>query len=239
MANFVMLNQEQHADIKVIDERSQVYGDNVMYAMTFPFEFRNVQGSYPIFFQKNAETGAFFPVALFGFQEAENLFLDDSGWNAAYIPLMIRRQPFLIGFQEDSTAKDKKKAVITIDMDSPRVNTEKGNALFEHGGMTEYLSQMNANLEMINAAHEHNEKFFNAIMELELIEQFTLDVPLKDGSTNQLLGLYTINEDKVQELSGEQMQQLNSQGFLMPIFMVMASHSCLRTLVDRKNEQTV
>ena len=86
MANFVMLNQEQHADIKVIDERSQVYGDNVMYAMTFPFEFRNVQGSYPIFFQKNAETGAFFPVALFGFQEAENLFLDDSGWNAAYIP---------------------------------------------------------------------------------------------------------------------------------------------------------
>ena len=152
---------------------------------------------------------------------------------------MIRRQPFLIGFQEDSTAKDKKKAVITIDMDSPRVNTEKGNALFEHGGMTEYLSQMNANLEMINAAHEHNEKFINAIMELELIEQFTLDVPLKDGSTNQLLGLYTINEDKVQELSGEQMQQLNSQGFLMPIFMVMASHSCLRTLVDRKNEQTV
>jgi hypothetical protein len=103
--------------------------------------------------------------------------------------------------------------------------------------MTEYLSQMNANLEMINAAHEHNEKFVKAIMELELIEQFTLDVPLKDGSTNQLLGLYTINEDKVQELTGEQMQQFNSQGFLMPLFMVMASHSCIRTLVDKKNEQ--
>ncbi len=237
MAKFVMLNQQQHADLKVIDERSAAYGDNVMYAMTFPFEFRNIQGSYPIFFQKNAETGAFFPIALFGFQEGENLFLDDSGWRAAYIPLMIRRQPFVIGFQKDETVEEKKKAVITIDMDSPRVNTEAGHALFEHGGMSEYLSQMAANLEMINAAHEHKDKFTQTITELELIESFTLDIPLKDGSKNQLLGLYTINEDKVQDLTGEQMQQLNGQGFLMPLYMIMASHSCIRTLVDKKNEQ--
>ncbi len=237
MANFVMLNQQQHADLKVIDERSAAYGDNVMYAMTFPFEFRNIQGSYPIFFQKNAETGAFFPIALFGFQEGENLFLDDSGWQAAYIPLMIRRQPFVIGFQKDETVEEKKKAVITIDLDSPRVSTEKGRALFEHGGMSEFLTQMAANLEMINAAHEHKDKFIQAITELELIELFTLDIPLKDGSKNQLLGLYTINEDKVQDLTGEQMQQLNGQGFLMPLYMIMASHSCIRTLVDKKNEQ--
>ncbi|MDA7737869.1 SapC family protein [bacterium] len=237
MAKFVMLNQQEHADIKVIDERSAAYGDNVMYAMTFPFEFRNIQGSYPIFFQKNAETGAFFPIALFGFQEAENLFLDDSGWHASYVPLLIRRQPFVIGFQEDAQAENNKKAVISIDMDSPRVNTESGHALFENGGMSEFLSQMNTNLEMINAAHEHNDKFIKAITELELIEQFTLDVPLKDGSTNQLLGLYTINEDKLQGLTGEQMQQLNSEGFLMPLFMVLASHSCIRTLVEKKNEQ--
>lgn len=237
MANFVMLNQQQHADLKVIDERSAAYGDNVMYAMTFPFEFRNIQGSYPIFFQKNAETGAFFPIALFGFEEGENLFLDDSGWQAAYIPLMIRRQPFVIGFQKDETVEEKKKAVITIDLDSPRVSTEKGRALFEHGGMSEFLNQMAANLEMINAAHEHKDKFIQAITELELIELFTLDIPLKDGSKNQLLGLYTINEDKVQDLTGEQMQQLNGQGFLMPLYMIMASHSCIRTLVDKKNEQ--
>ena len=60
MANFVMLNQEQHADIKVIDERSQVYGDNVMYAMTFPFEFRNVQGSYPHIFSEKRGNRRFF-----------------------------------------------------------------------------------------------------------------------------------------------------------------------------------
>lgn len=237
MANFVMLNQEKHANIKVIDERSATYGDNVMYAMTFPFEFRNIQGSYPIFFQKNSETGAFFPVALFGFQEAENLFLDDNGWNAAYIPLMIRRQPFVIGFQKNASDDDNKNAVITIDMDSPRVNTQTGHALFEQGGTSDYLRQMTASLEMIHAAHEHNDKFIKAITELELIELFTLEIPLNDGSKNQLLGLYTINEDKVQDLSGEQMHQLNSQGFLMPLYMVMASHSCIRTLIDKKNEQ--
>lgn len=232
-----MLNQQQHADIKIIDDRSAAYGDNIMYAMTFPFEFRNIQGCYPIFFQKNAETGAFFPVALFGFQEAENLFLDDSGWNAPYIPLMIKRQPFVIGFQQDASNAESKNAVITIDMDSPRVSTESGHALFEPSGTSEFLQKMTANLEMIHAAHGHNEKFIHAITELELIELFTLEIPLKDGSKNQLQGLYTINEDKVQDLSGDQMQQLNSQGFLMPLYMIMASHSNIRTLVDKKNAQ--
>ena len=37
---------------------------------------------------------------MFGVEEGENLFLDEKGWNASYIPLNIMRQPFLIGFQE-------------------------------------------------------------------------------------------------------------------------------------------
>ena len=238
MANFQMLNLEQHADLKVIDDRSEAFGDNVMYAMTFPIEFRNIQGNYPIFFQKNAETGAFFPVALFGFQEGENLFLSADGWDAQYVPLMIRRQPFVIGFQKDESAESQKKAVITLDMDNPRVNTERGNALFEaHGGMSDYLTAMGANLEMIHAGTQHSEQFITAITELDLIEPFTLDVPLNDGSQNQLLGLYTVNEESLQQLDGEALGTLNSKGYLMPLFMILASHSCLTTMVNKKNAQ--
>ena len=42
---------------------------NVKYVMTFPFEFRNIQSCYPIFFQKDASSGKFFPLALFGFDD--------------------------------------------------------------------------------------------------------------------------------------------------------------------------
>jgi hypothetical protein len=239
MTDYVMLTPEDHKDILVDTARTKDLGDNVNFAMTFPFEFRNIQAHYPIFFQKNSDTGAFFPVALFGFQANENLFLNDDGWNASYVPAMIRRQPFLIGFQASQTDNEAKNAVVTIDMDNPRVNKDNGEPLFlEHGGSSEYLQEVTETLELIHQAHEHSEKFVTALTEHELLEQFTLNVDLEDGSANQMLGFYTINEEKLQQLSPEILGRLNEQGFLMPTYMTLASHSCIRTLIDHKNQSS-
>ena len=236
MTNFVLLDPKQHANLKVITERSAHYGDNVKYAMTFPFEFRNIQSCYPIFFQKDANSGKFFPLALFGFENDENLFLSDAGWNASYVPLMIKRQPFLIGFQQDPENPEAKRAMVSIDMDNPRVSETQGEALFqEHGGTSELLLKTTGSLELIHQASEHSERFVNALIEHDLLETFTLDIELIDGSGNQLLGFYTINEDSLRQLSGSVLGSLNEQGFLQPIFMVLASHSCIRSLVDLKN----
>lgn len=236
MTKFVLLDPAKHANLKVITERSAKYGDNVKYAMTFPFEFRNIQSCYPIFFQKDSNSGKFFPLALFGFDNEENLFLTESGWNAAYVPLMIERQPFLVGFQEDPEKPGAKRAIVSIDIDNPRVNESDGEELFPaQGGTSEFLQKVSGNLELIHQAHMHSEKFMSALTEHGLLESFTLEIELNDGSGNQLLGFYTINETALQQLSGEDLGRLNEQGFLQPIFMVLASHSCLRTLVDLKN----
>jgi hypothetical protein len=240
MANYVLLNKEEHANIKVICTRAEQYGDRVKYAMTFPFEFRNIQGCYPIFFSKNAETGEYFPLALFGFEGDENLFLNDDGWHAHYVPVMIRRQPFLIGFQNSAENPEEKTAIVTIDMDNPRVNENEGEALFfEHGGSTEFLQQMTGNLELIHQGHKQNENFVAALQEFELIEPFTLDIELNDGSSNQLLGFYTIKEEALQQLDGDQLGKLNEQGFLQPLFMIVASHSRLRDLIELKNTRSL
>ena len=66
MANNVLLNSIDHQDLKVLTERSKAYGDNVWYTQTFPQEFRSVQDYYPIFFNKDPNTGKFFAAALFG-----------------------------------------------------------------------------------------------------------------------------------------------------------------------------
>jgi len=244
MTNYVMLNNAEHAGLRVATERSKEYGDEVKHVMTFPFEFRNIQAHYPIFFQKDAETGTFFPLALFGFAGNENLFLTDDGWNADYIPLMIRRQPFLIGFQQDAENSAKKNAMVTIDLDNPRVlgldgdsqDDTPGEALFhDHGGTTDFLQEISQSLELIHQAHEHSDEFIKALVEHDLLESFTLEIELVDGSKNQLLGFYTIREESVQALSGEILGELNERGFLQPIFMVIASHSCIADLVARKN----
>jgi hypothetical protein len=239
MATHVLLNNIAHKNIRVITERSEKYGDNVMFATTFPLEFRRIQAHYPIFFYKDSQTGNFHPMALFGFKDKENLFLNETGWSAGYIPLTIERHPFLIGFQQfHEDGIKKKQRVIHIDMDNPRVNESEGELLFlDYGGNTAYLEGVASILEAIHQGYEHGNNFVNSLLEFELLEPFVLDIQLNDGSNNQLQGFYTINEDKLSGLGGEALAKLNNQGYLQPIYMVLASHSNIRTLIDKKNER--
>lgn len=237
MTNFALLNNVEHQDVRIITERSAEYGDDVMYAMTFPFEFRNIQAFYPILFHRDKE-GDFYPQALFGFQERENLFLDESGWNAGYVPAMIRRQPFLIGFQRSTQGDVMQERVLSLDMDHPRVSREAGEPLFQPlGGRTEFLEEAATLLETIYQGYEQNREFIKALLKYGLLESVTFDIVLDDGSKNQLLGFHTIDEDKLRQLSGETLASFSEQGFLMPIFMVLASTTNIRRLVDMKNKR--
>ena len=236
MSNYALLNNVDHADIRIITDRSVRFRDDITQALVFPFEFRNVQACYPILFQQHGE-GDFYPLALFGFQEKENLFLDKSGWQAPYIPAMVRREPFLIGFQDsESQGETQRTRVLSIDMDHPRVNTEHGEPLFQPlGGRTPYLEGVANLLETIYAGIEHNKSFVGALQELDLLESVTLEIELKDGSRNQLIGFHCLNEDKVQALSAEVLGDLNERGYLMPLFMVLASMGNIQRLVELKN----
>ena len=238
MTNFALLNNADHQDLRIITERSAAYGDDVMYAMTFPFEFRSVQAHYPILFHRDAK-GDFYPVALFGFNDRENLFLDGAGWSAAYVPAMIRRQPFLIGFQD---AKDPGVTapgrVLSIDMDHPRVSKDSGEALFQPlGGRTPYLEGMANLLESIYGGYVHCKAFVSAVREHGLIEPVTFEIELDDRSRNQLLGFHTIDEEKLQALSGDTLAAFAKSGFLMPLFMILASMSNIRGLIELKNRR--
>lgn len=236
MPNYALLNNVNHAEVKVITDRAVRFGDGVMQSPVFPFEFRNAQACYPILLQQDS-AGDFSPLALFGFQERENLFLDDSGWQAPYIPAMVRREPFLIGYQESkSEGEPVRTRVLSIDMDHPRVNTEHGEPLFQPlGGRTPFLEKAADLLESIWLGIEHTKTFVGALQRHDLIESMTLEIELKDGSRNQLIGFHCLNEEKVQGLSAEALGELNANGFLMPMFMVIASMGNLQALAERKS----
>ena len=239
MTKAVLLNSVDHSDLRVITDRSAEYGDDVWYALTFPLEFRSLQASYPIFFQKDPRTGKFFPLALLGFTEGENLYLRDGKWEASYIPLTIRRQPFLIGQQTIvEEGQEKKQRVIHIDLDNPRVSKEKGEALFmEYGGNTPFLDQAADMLEAIHQGLTESEGFIDALLENELLESFTLDLTLDNGERNQLVGFYTINEDRLRDLNANKLAELHRAGYLEAIYMAMASQSNVRQLMNEKNRR--
>ncbi|MEX2124099.1 MAG: SapC family protein [Woeseia sp.] len=235
MTNHVLLNNVDHKDLRIITARSAALGDNVMCAATFHQEFRNVQAHYPIFFRKEPGTSGFRPVAMFGFEEQENLFLKSDGWDATYIPLTIERQPFLIGFQQLRGDGGISRPVIHVNMDSPRISQTEGELVFlQHGGLSEYLERINSILHTIHNGFECDRAFVQALLELDLLESFALDVELDNGVQHRLVGFYTINEERLNELGGDALAALNSKGFLAPVYMAIASLSNIRALIERK-----
>lgn len=228
MANSVLLNNIDHKDLRVITTRGAGYGDNVMFAITFPAEFRSIQAHYPIVFRKTAE-GQFQPIALFGFQQRQNLFLNQDGWDATYLPLTIERQPFLIGIADQ-------QMMIHVDLDSPRISATAGEAVFrEHGGATEFLERTNSVLLAIHQGLESTPPFITALLEHNLLESFVFDIALGCGSQNRLAGFYTINEERLAALDGGALERLSKAGHLQAIYMAMASLSNFRALIERQN----
>lgn len=238
MSKHALLNSVEHLDLKVITTRGAEFGDNVWFTPTFPLEFRSVQAHYPIFFHKDAATGQFFSVAVFGFSHQENLFLHDNNWQGYYLPLTIRRQPFLIGKQvvvEDGV--EQTQQIIHLDLDSPRLSTEQGEALFlPLGGSSPYLDEMAGMLKTIHQGLQDNNAFIDLLLQHKLLESFTLDIQLDDGSKHQMIGFYTINEDTLAALSADVLAQLHSQGYLQAIYMAIASQSNVRSLLRLKNQ---
>ncbi len=239
MAKHQLLNNNDHKNLKVITKRSAVLGESVSYVYTFPLEFKSIQAHYPICFRKDHNTGKLFPVALLGFEEDENLFLNAEQWSAHYVPCMFERQPFSIAKQSVSLdGANTLQSVVCIDVESPRISLTEGQPIFlEFGGNSAYLERVVSILETIEFGNSANEQFIEVLSELDLIESFSLEVQLNDGSKHSLFGYYTINEDKLAQLKADEVVKLHMSGFLQAIYMIIASHIHFRDLVELKNKK--
>lgn len=230
MSQHVLLNNVEHRTLRVRAGHGAALGDAVMRALTFPAEFRDVQAHYPIVFARDGE-GRFVPLALFGLQEGENLFLDDTRWDATYVPLSVRRQPFLVGVSGE-------ERLLHVDLAHPRVQLDGGEALFhDHGVATEYLERVKSVLLALHDGVIATPAFVDALLQHELLESFVLDVTLDDGSQNRLAGFHTIDEARLQALPGDVLAHLARGGHLLPIYMVLASMSRFRDLIERTNRR--
>ncbi|GAB3341320.1 SapC family protein [Marilutibacter aestuarii] len=228
MTRHTALNNIDHRDLRVDPRRGARMGDDVMFAPTFPAEFRNVQAHYPIVFHKDGQ-GRFQPVALFGFRQGQNLFLRGERWDATYLPLAMERQPFLIG-------RSGTELAVHIDLDHPRVGTATGEPLFrEHGGSSDYLERMTSMLRTLHDGLEATPAFIDALLRHELLESFVLDVQLDDGAQHRLAGFYTVQEDRLRALDADAFLALHRDGHLEPLYMVLASLAQLRVLIERIN----
>lgn len=239
MSNHQLLDNVTHKDLRIITAQHPSLGDNQSYTRVFLPELKQVQSTYPIMFRKHGETGHFEIIAMFGLGESENLFLDENGWHAHYLPLSVQRRPFLIGFQtsQDPGSVDD-NAVVHVDMDSPRVSQTEGELVFlPQGGQSPFLQHISSILRAIHEGDQHTQPFVNQLLALSLIETVDLKITLNDGNHIELNGLYTIHEENLQNLADADIASLHKAGYLEPIYMIIASMHNLTRLIEMKNQR--
>lgn len=239
MARYELLNNVTHKDLRVITDFGRQFGDEIGMVLAFPSEYAELQREYPIFFRKDADNGQWQSVALLGFEQHENLFLQDGRWNAAYLPGAVAKGPFLIGFQEQRIDGElRKEPVMHVDLEHPRVSFSGGEPVFlPHGGNSPYLQHIAEVLRGIRDGIEFGAAMFAAFDSMALIQPVNLDVQLDDKHRVSVNGLYGIDRERLAALDAESLQRLNQAGFLEGAYLVLASLHNMRRLMAEKQRR--
>ncbi|OYW85788.1 MAG: peptide ABC transporter permease, partial [Hyphomonas sp. 32-62-5] len=181
MSQPVLLDNVEHHDLRYISGHGPAFGDSVNQTPVFPTEFAEIQREYPIFFRRDHQ-GAFYAVALLGLDKDENLYLTgtelaDTQWNARYIPAMIERGPFLIGFQtRDIDGETRREPMILADLSHPRLSRTDGEPLFlPHGGNAPRLERIARTLRTIHTGAEVMPAMFAAFEAAGLLAPIEVD----------------------------------------------------------------
>lgn len=239
MSNYVMLNNVQHFNLRIKKRYLASCGDNSAAVMTFPTEFADIQREYPIVFAKDTATGAYQAVALLGVRADENLFLSESdavgsGWLGNYVPAIIARGPFIIGVPEEGEGDTA--PLVYVDLDSPKVSDREGEAVFlPMGGNSPYLERIVRVLGLIQQGKMIADDMYAHFEALNLFDPVTIDAELDNGERYRIENYYTISEEKLAGLSGQELEKLNRAGYLHGAFLILSSLSNVQRLIDIKN----
>jgi hypothetical protein len=146
----------------------------------------------------------------------------------------------MIGFQErEVEGKKVKEPVIHIDMDNPRVGSDKGQPLFlAYGGDTPYLEKIMQTLQVIHQGAALDERLFSTIDEMELFEPVNIEISLSNIANINLRDYYTINKEKLAQLDGQNLTKLNKLGILSLVFFALVSLGNFNNLIELKNKKS-
>lgn len=234
MAQYELLNNIAHKDLRIITRRGVGFGDGIGGCAVYPTEFNELQKYYPILFQR-MEDDCWLTIVLFGFDANENLFLSGDKWRVPYIPAIIEREPFIIGMQQRSSGAIE--PVVHVDLESPRIsNNGEGESVFLHyGGRSPFLERMTDVLSVVHEGVAEAERMLAEFIRLDLIEHITLEVEFSNGFQYKNSRYATISKEKLLALPDAEVAALHRSGLLRYAYLIVGSISNIQQMVDIKN----
>ncbi len=232
MANIVPVRKEQHQKLKISTARNilHIHGQHIIPVSAA--EYAQSSASFPIVFVKNPDSERFRSVAMLGLEAGENLFLQDEKWTGLSMPQSISMVPFSLGIDPDK----ENTLTACVDLDSPFVGEDKDLALFEDDGKdSEVFANVQQALGRLYDNEKMTENFIKELQENDLLQELELNIVLSTGEKKKLVGIFTINEDKIKDLSDDKVLDFHKRGLFVPIYSMLGSLTQVNHLVQLRN----
>lgn len=232
MKQIVALDSETHRNCRVAENCALRFAAGQHVMPIHAAEAGQAVCSFPVFFSRSPTTGSWALSAMTSLEHGSNLFVEDGRWAATYVPAGLQTYPLFLMQSPDA---ENEYTVGIIGHDDV-LSEESGEALFDDGGKPSiYLSNVTKLLEAGLEGEVQTRLFAQRLEQLELLKSININVHYEDGGVQTITGLHTIDEDKLQSTTSEQLVDLNKSGYLVLAHAMLVSIFQLNSLVRRHN----
>ena len=229
------LNRNLHGQFKV----RRIGGlDRVAQTHAIPVtvdEFAMAQRHFPLVFTAGDNP---VPIALMGLHEGTNTFFDEKGEvrdPATYIPAYLRRYPFILARMRE----DSDELSLCFDPTSGAVGEfDEGEPLFNGEEPSDATKAILQFCEQFEQAGHRTQAFMNELKESGLLMDG--EVAIQPEGADQPFtyrGFQMVDEEKFQNLRGDELRKLNQNGGLALIMAHLFSLSVIREIFGRQVRQ--
>lgn len=233
MPELTPLSNEKHRDLCVVDNAINIFAAKQHVIRVQATEVGKAVADFPVMFNRNPHTGNWAISAVTSIEADGNLFVKDGEWTAAYRPISLESHPLYLL----NAPGTKEGYAVGIFEEGDDFSRESGERLFDDEGKpSDYLSKMTTLLEDGIEEEVRSQTFIKTLDDLGLLRAIDIHVYYQDETVKTITGLMVVDEDKLKDLTAEQLADFNQKGYLVPMHATLVSVFQLNALVRRHNE---
>ncbi|MER2492760.1 SapC family protein [Catenovulum sediminis] len=228
-----LLDKVRHKNVKLDTSTMDIPENHVNASFVVVNELSNLVHEYPIFITKNPTTGQFQLTAILGLKSGINLYLSGKEWRAKYLPLEILRRPFSAMMEKEDLSAGR----IALDLNHPMVNESEGQSIFtETGDATPFLERIQNTFAQLMSGSKRTEAILNLAAEHNLIHAINLTIDLANGEKTAINGLYAVDTEALNKLTGEALEACHKAGVLEVCHLLLSSGAHIEKLIQWHDE---
>lgn len=191
---------------------------------------------YPLVFVSGDQGKTVAAMAVVGLQQRENLYVTPEGtWDrTSYVPAYVRRYPFCMT-RVNVDGKEQEQRIVCVEKAALRDSGDSGQALHDDKGeplptwepVRKFLFEFESDLA-------RTEAMCRMLVELNLLEPFTMQAKPDQGDGFSLTGMYRVIEAKLPQLPADKLKELVQNGVLPRIYAHLMSMSNFAKLIGRR-----